>query len=68
MLRPSILALLASTGAALAHPGHDAAVADGAAHWFTQPDHWIVLALVALVITEGARRVLRHRRRAHKDA
>ncbi len=67
MLRTSTLALLASAGAALAHPGHDAAVAEGAVHWLLQPSHWIVLALGALVITELARRGLRALRRARRD-
>ena len=59
---------LASAGAALAHPGHDAAVAEGAAHWLTTPSHWIVLALAALVATEIARRAVRALRRKRRDA
>ena len=47
------LALIATAGAALAHPGHDAAVSLGTAHWLTEWSHWIVLALAGLV----ARRV-----------
>jgi len=66
MSKLSPLALLATAGAAAAHSGHDAAVTEGAAHWLRDPDHWIVLALGALVAAELARRAwrgLRNRRR-----
>jgi hypothetical protein len=56
MLRPTAAALLATAGMAAAHPGHEAAAAEGAAHWLTDPAHWAVLALGALVLAEIARR------------
>ncbi len=56
------LALLATAGAAAAHSGHEAALTDGAAHWLSDPSHWIVLALGALVAAELARRTWRHLR------
>lgn len=41
--------LLAATSAA-AHPGHEAPVSDGAAHWLLQGDHFLVIAgAVALI-------------------
>jgi hypothetical protein len=53
------VALLSTAGAALAHPGHDAAAAQGAAHWLTEWSHWIVLALAGLVVAELGRRAVR---------
>ncbi|MEE4120441.1 MAG: hypothetical protein V2I65_15670 [Paracoccaceae bacterium] len=63
------LALLATAGAALAHPGHDAAAAQGAAHWLTEWSHWIVLALAGLVMAELGRRAIRARvaRRSRRE-
>ena len=65
MLRSSAAALLATAGMASAHPGHEAAVAQGVAHWLADPAHWAVLALGALVLAEiarrGVRRLARHR-------
>jgi len=68
MQRTATVIWLASAGAALAHPGHDAAIAEGAAHWFSTPSHWIVLALAALAATEIARRAVRALRRKRRDA
>jgi len=59
MLRPSAAALLATAGMASAHPGHEAAEAQGVAHWLADPAHWAVLALAALVLAEIARRLVR---------
>jgi hypothetical protein len=53
------LAVLATTGAAVAHPGHDAAITHGAAHWLTEWSHWIVVALALLTVVEIARRAIR---------
>jgi hypothetical protein len=58
MLRTSSLILMASAGAALAHPGHETAHAQGAAHWLTDPSHWVVLALALLLAVEILRRVV----------
>jgi hydrogenase/urease accessory protein HupE len=68
MLRTSAAAFLATAGMASAHPGHEAAVAQGLAHWLTDPAHWAVLALGAVVLAEIGRRVVRRvaRRRAGK--
>ena len=53
--------LLGATAAA-AHPGHDAPVADGAAHWLLQGDHFLVIAgavaLIWLVLGSGVVRKL----------
>jgi Spy/CpxP family protein refolding chaperone len=72
MLKHATLTLFLSAGAALAHPGHEAAAAQGAAHWFSSPSHWIVLALGILVATEAARRTVRalraRARQAARDA
>lgn len=51
--------LLVPAGMAAAHPGHEAAAARGAAHWLTDPAHWAVLALGAVVLAEIARRAVR---------
>lgn len=57
-----------STGVALAHGGHDAALREGDAHWLTQGDHLIVLALLALAAGLGLRRALRARRARRQEA
>lgn len=64
MKRPAVLfamsaALVAAGAVAGAHPGHDAELAAGAAHWFTEPSHWIVIALSGLLAAELLRRGLR---------
>ena len=61
-MKKAIAVWLLGASSALAHPGHDAPVADGAAHWLLQLDHFIVIAagiaLVWLVLGSGALRRL----------
>lgn len=59
MFRNSALILLVLTSAAQAHPGHDAALADGATHWLTSASHWVVVVLCALIAADLARRAVR---------
>lgn len=64
-----IVAVSLSLGAALpalAHPGHVEALTQGEAHWLTQPDHLIVVALAALAcgLALGVGLRLHRRRRA----
>lgn len=61
MIKHAVPILLAGAGAAQAHPGHEAAHVEGPAHWLGAADHWIVLALAALVAAEIGRRALRAR-------
>ena len=57
--------LLAASGIALAHPGHDTAPAmgffEGLVHLLTQPDHAAMLGIV-VVVALAARRAWRSRR------
>jgi hydrogenase/urease accessory protein HupE len=49
-MKKVLLAWLFTATAAAAHPGHDAAVPDGAVHWLVHLDHLAVIAAgVALV-------------------
>ncbi len=49
-MKKSLLAWMLTATAALAHPGHDSAVPDGAAHWLVNLDHLaVIVAGVALV-------------------
>jgi hydrogenase/urease accessory protein HupE len=43
-MKKSLLAWLFTATAALAHPGHDTPVPDGAAHWLVNLDHLAVIA------------------------
>jgi urease accessory protein len=65
------VALLAASGLALAHPGHDTAPAlgffEGLVHLLTQPDHVAMLGS-AIVVALAARRAWRARREAHRRA
>jgi hypothetical protein len=57
-----------STGAALAHGGHDEAVLRGETHWLTTGDHVIVLVLTCFALGLCARPVLRRLGAALKRA
>ncbi len=63
-------ALLAASGLALAHPGHDTAPAmgffEGLVHLLTQPDHVAMLG-TAVVVALAARRAWRSRRAARRE-
>ena len=49
-MKKSLLAWLLTATAAVAHPGHDSVVPDGAAHWLVNLDHLaVIVAGVALV-------------------
>ena len=49
MKKATLLYLLTAT-AAVAHPGHESPVADGAAHWLAHGDHLaVIVAGVAFV-------------------
>jgi hydrogenase/urease accessory protein HupE len=49
-MKKSLLAWLLTATAAVAHPGHDAGIPDGAVHWLVNLDHLaVIVAGVALV-------------------
>jgi hydrogenase/urease accessory protein HupE len=56
--------LLLGASPALAHPGHEAPVADGAAHWLLQGDHLavIIAGVVFLWLALDSRPIRRLRR------
>ncbi|SMX30683.1 hypothetical protein [Actibacterium lipolyticum] len=46
-MKKTLIVYAMTAGAAVAHPGHDAAALQGQAHWLGQADHIAVVALVA---------------------
>jgi hydrogenase/urease accessory protein HupE len=49
-MKKSLLAWMLTATAAMAHPGHDTAVPDGALHWIVNLDHLaVIVAGVALL-------------------
>ncbi len=50
MMKYAALALLATASAASAHPGHEAPVPDGAAHWLTSVDHLAVVGTATALL------------------
>jgi len=58
-MKHAITIYLLSAGAALAHGGHEEALAQGDVHWLTSPDHAIVLGLAGFALGLVARPLLR---------
>ena len=67
-MKKAIFAYILTAGAALAHPGHDAASVDGSAHWLTQTDHIAVLVALGAFGLVAVVRLLHSRRRASAEA
>ena len=66
-MKKLLIAYFATATAALAHPGHDAAVVEGQAHWLTQPDHIVVVGLSAALISLAGIRWSVRRMRALRE-
>ena len=49
-MKKSLVAWLGTATAAVAHPGHDTPVPDGALHWLVHGDHLAVLALAGALV------------------
>jgi len=67
MMKQSLIAYLASTGAALAHPGHIEAVTEGEWHWLTEADHLAVVIPAVVAAVLGGRIGLRALRRIREE-
>ncbi|MEE3359915.1 MAG: hypothetical protein VX248_08185 [Pseudomonadota bacterium] len=67
-MKYAIPAYILSAGAALAHTGHTAAVAQGDAHWLSQPDHLVVVGLAIVAAGMAVRHVFAVRRSARQQA
>ena len=66
-MKHAFLAYLVTASAAVAHPGHEAAFVQGDAHWLSQPDHAVVIALGAALAILAAVGVAAKRRRAARE-
>lgn len=60
-MKHAMTAYMLSASAALAHSGHEEAVAMGDTHWLTTGDHLIVVVLAVSGLVLGLRLVLRKR-------
>jgi hydrogenase/urease accessory protein HupE len=49
-MQKSLLAWLLTATAAMAHPGHDSGLPDGAAHWLVHGDHFAVIVAGAALV------------------
>ncbi len=67
MNKAILISAALSASPAFSHPGHEAAIRDGDAHWLTQTDHLVIVLLAAALVALVVAQVLLRGRRPTGD-